>query len=345
MHDPTVSAGLVAGLLAYAGDRGADSHELAARAGLAAESLDDPDARVPLPRYLSLVRRAGIELDDAAIALHYGAEVAMADLSIVGLIMESSPTMADALSQLQRYGRLALEIDDGRIGPRFELERTGSRLMLTEVHPHRSDPELIEEAFARLVCGPKRFLTRNHVLSVRFVRSAPVDAAEYERVLGCPVHFGAPRNALELHPDVGSWQVAQHPGYVFGVLQHRGDSLLTQQLARYSYRSRLEEVLREHLHEGAVGADATAARMNSSRSTMFRRLRDEGTRFSDVVEEVRLSMAVAYLRSGDLSVNQVAYLVGFSDPAAFSRAFRRWTGETPGRFRRSQSPLAVSARP
>jgi AraC-like DNA-binding protein len=56
-------------------------------------------------------------------------------------------------------------------------------------------------------------------------------------------------------------------------------------------------------------------------------------------------MAVAYLRSGDLSVNQVAYLVGFSDPAAFSRAFRRWTGETPGRFRRSQSPLAVSARP
>jgi AraC-like DNA-binding protein len=329
----TIAAGIVIGLLTYAERHGADADALATASGLSRERLDDPDERVPLPRYLELVRLAGLALDDEALALHLGAEIAMADVSIVGLIMEAAPDMATALRQLQRYGRLALEIDEGDDGPRFEVERAGDRLLLVEHRPPGPGSELSEEAVARLVCGPRRFLDRPHVLRVELTRETPEHPDEYERVLGCPVRFAAPRTEIELHPEVGSWPVARHPRYVFGVLREKGDALLARRPPPETFRERVADLVRTVVHEGEVSADAVAARLHCSRSTLFRRLRAEGTGFRQVVDDVRRELATAYLRAGRTSVGEVAYLVGFSDAASFSRTFRRWTGQPPGRFR------------
>ncbi|MDT0327549.1 AraC family transcriptional regulator [Nocardiopsis lambiniae] len=344
MQRATIAAGLVAGLFTYAERHGADPDALATASGVSREQLRDPDARVPLPRYLELVRAARVALDDDALALHYGAEVAMADVSIVGLVMEAAPDMAAALRQLQRYGRLAVEVEAGDGGPRFELERLGDRLLLVEHGPVGPGTELSEEAVARLVCGPRRFLDRPHVLRVRLTRGTPECAAEYERVLGCPVRFGARRTEIELHPEVGSWPVARHPRYVFGVLREKGDALLARRPPPESFRERVEEVVRTVVHEGDLGADAVAARLHCSRSTLSRRLRAEGTGFRQVVDDVRRDLAIAYLRAGRTSVGEVAYLVGFSDAASFSRTFRRWTGQPPGRFREGVAGAASAAR-
>jgi AraC-like DNA-binding protein len=89
------------------------------------------------------------------------------------------------------------------------------------------------------------------------------------------------------------------------------------------------------LHEGEPAAEPLARELGCSRSTLFRRLRDEGTTFTRVVEHLRRDLAIEYLRGGRVSVREVTYLVGFSDPAAFSRAFRRWIGRPPGEFRQS----------
>jgi AraC-like DNA-binding protein len=335
VRQATIAAGLVAGLLTYAERHGADADALAAASGLSRERLRDPDERVPLPRYLALAREARHALDDEALALHYGAEVAMADVSIVGLIMEAAPDMAAALRQLQRYGRLALEVDAGDSGPVFELERSADRLLLVERRPEGPGSELSEEAVVRLVCGPRRFLDRSHVLRVHLTRQAPEHPDEYERVLACPVRFGAPRTEIELHPDVGSWPVARHPRYVSGVLREKGDALLARRPPPENFREQVEDIVRTVVHEGDLSADAVAARLHCSRSTLSRRLRAEGTGFRQVVDGVRRELATTYLRAGRSSVGEVAYLVGFSDAAAFSRTFRRWTGQPPGRFRES----------
>lgn len=333
MRQPTVSAGLTAGLRDYAARRGAPVDTLLAGADLDAVPLDDPDARVALRRYLSLLRLAQVQLGDPALALHYGADVLMAELSIVGLIMEASPTMGSALMQLNRYGRLALEVETD--GPRFELERAGSRLLLVERRAPGPEPELIEEVFARLVCGPRRFLAQPHVRAVHFTHAAPAHGAAYEQVFQCRVFFDAQANMLDLHPDVASWPVAQHPRYVFGALQAKGESLLTERAPHFSYREQLEDAIRPRLHEGEPDAEVLARTLGCSRSTLFRRLRDENTNFTRVVMQLRRDLAIEYLRGGRVSVREVTYLVGFSDPAAFSRAFRRWTGLAPGEFRRS----------
>lgn len=87
------------------------------------------------------------------------------------------------------------------------------------------------------------------------------------------------------------------------------------------------------LHTGIAGIDLIAARMGMSRPTLYRRLKAEGTTFEQVLDELRHRLALHYLSGGKVSVNEAAYLVGFSEPAAFSRAFKRWTGHSPRALR------------
>ncbi|MEQ9506764.1 MAG: helix-turn-helix transcriptional regulator [Hyphomonas sp.] len=96
---------------------------------------------------------------------------------------------------------------------------------------------------------------------------------------------------------------------------------------------RVEAMLMTVLHHGEIRAEDVARQLGFSRQTLFRRLRDEGTTFSDVLKSIRRRLAIEYLKGGKVSANEIAYLVGFSDAAAFSRAFKQWTGKTPGEYR------------
>lgn len=335
MVQPTVSAGIVSGLLDFASGRGVDRTALAEGADLSSLDLEDPDNRLPLSRYVCLMRLAKSMTADPALILRFYEEVGMSNLSIVGLIMEASATMGDAFLQLQRYGRLAAEIGDVADGPRFVLVNKRGRLFMVDrrLHPN-AIPELTESAFVSLVCGPRRFLTQPHVLSVCVTHPKPAYAGEYQRVFRCPVHFGADWNAMELHPQITEWKVAQAPRYVFGILAKHADRLLAELEASKSLHSRVEALLLPILHQGDVGADTIAKELGVSRQTLFRRLKDEGTTFTGVLDGLRQRLARLYLQGGTTSVNETAYLVGFSDPAAFSRAFKRWTGLAPNDFRR-----------
>ena len=87
------------------------------------------------------------------------------------------------------------------------------------------------------------------------------------------------------------------------------------------------------LHTGDVGLERVARSMGQSRQTTYRRLKAEGATYQQVLDSLRRRLALDYLGSGKLSVNETAYLVGFSDPAAFSRAFKRWTDRSPRDWR------------
>lgn len=335
MAGASVSAGLVRGLLDYAAARGADRAALAAEAGIDAGVLDDPDARLPFSSYESMMRAAAARCHDPAFALHYGASVDLAEVSIVGLIMNASETMADAFAQLQRYGRLAMEIAGS--GPRFELAiHNGQPWIADRRADPQSFPELTETAFARLVCGPRRFLHKPHVLEVHFSHSLRAAHEEYERVFQCPVTFSSPWSALRLDPEAGSWRVALQPRYVFGILAEKADRLIKTLDEAATLRARVEALLLPFLHKGGINADKTAATLGFSRQTLFRKLRSEGASFAAVVDDLRHRMALHYLRNNNISVNEAAYLTGFSDRAAFSRAFKRWTGKGPGEMRKER---------
>ena len=333
MTDASVSAGFARGLVEFAVSKGADRAALIAAGGLSSADLADNDNRVPFAAYVALMRAAKAATKDDALALHYGEAVDIADVSIVGLIGRASATMMDAFLQLNRYVRLVVDVDL-ETEPRFQLrhERGGAWVVDMRRDPS-AFPELTESAFAQLVCGTRRFGPTPLVLAVHVTHPAPSYAAEYERVLRAPVTFNSDWNALMVDLSWATRPVAVLPGYVFGVLSERGDALLQELAASKTLRGRIEALLLPVLHTGDVGMEAIAEKVAMSRPTLLRKLKEEGTTFESVLDELRYRMAVEYLTGRRASVNETAFLVGFSEAAAFSRAFKRWTGKSPKAFR------------
>ncbi len=158
--------------------------------------------------------------------------------------------------------------------------------------------------------------------------------AEYERVLGCPVVFDSHWNAMRMDPMLSSYRVALQPRYVFGVLSEKAEALLHELEQSKSTRAAGSRcMLMPVLHTGDISMDSIAEKMAVSRQTLFRRLKAEDATFEKVLDELRHRLALHYLGGRKASVNETAYLVGFSDPAAFSRAFKRWTGKSPSEMR------------
>ncbi len=341
MAEPTVAAGFARALMELAVSKGASQRLLTERSGIDPKELEDQDNRIPLAKYVSLMR-AGKELcNDPALALHFGEAFGMDELSIVGLIGGACETMADAFEQLNRYSRL---IADGvAAGDRLVLSRIAGQLWLIDTRKNPNDfPETTEASFARMVCASRQFGSARFVKAVHVTHAAPAYRAEYDRIFQMPVIFESDKNALLMTDD--SWLTLKPPlpsRYVFGILSERAEALLKSLEKSKSTRGRVESVLMPILHTGKASVDMVASKLGVSRQILYRNLKAEGVTFEKVLEELRHKLALHYLNGKKVSVNETAYLVGFSEPAAFSRAFKRWTGSSP---RAARSPKASNDR-
>lgn len=331
-RDLTVAAGLARGLVDLAMARGADRAALLDRAGIDAADLLDQDNRIPFARYVALMRAGQVLTGDPALALHYGELNDLSEISVVGLIGNASGTMIEAFEQLGRYGRLVVEVDGP--SPRLQARLEGGDAWIVDTRENPNDfPELTESTFARLICGPRRFGVTQLAKAVRVTHPAPPWRDEYERIFGAPVTFEAGENAILVDPVWFTHRVQLQPRYVFGVLSEHADALLRSLESASTMRGRVESLLMPILHTGEANMNRIAGRLGVSRQTLFRRLKAEGVTFETVLDDLRHRLAVHYLRGRKVSVNETAYLVGFSDPAAFSRAFKRWTGASPRAMR------------
>lgn len=331
MAGPTVSAGFARGLLEFAVSKGADRQALSDRSGIRPEDLADQDNRIPLTHYMALMKAGQALCDMPALALRFCEETRFEELSIVGRICQSATTMGEALKQLNRYSRLVAEVHGLGVNERFALVRRDGEIWLQDQRPDpNSFPELTEAAFGRFICemtrhyGDTPFVTAIHVTFPR-----PSYSAEYDRILKAPVTFEAEWNAMRIEPSWLALEIHAPNRYVFGIFNAHADDLLKSLETSKTTRGRLESLLIPLLHTGEPGMTAMAQQLGVSRPTLYRRLKAEGVSFEAVVDDLRCRMALTYLDGRKLSVNETAYLVGFSDPSAFSRAFKRWTGNSP----------------
>jgi AraC-like DNA-binding protein len=143
------------------------------------------------------------------------------------------------------------------------------------------------------------------------------------------VTFEAERAGLLVDPAFSMLKQPPVNRYGFGVLSERAEALRKELETSTTARGKVESLLMPILHTGEVSRDTIAGKMGLSRQTLLRKLKAEGVTFEQVLDELRHRLALHYLSGRKASVNETAYLVGFSDPAAFSRAFKRWTGKAP----------------
>jgi len=344
--EPTLSAGFTKALLDFAVVQGADEARLLQRSGLRAADLADQDDRIPVSRYAALMRAGKEETGNAALALEFGAASDFRKFSVVGLISHASANMMEALGQLNRFGRLVVEIEGLGEGPRFRLVERAGGLWMEDLRPDpNSFPEFTESTLSRFIVSARRdFPQHTFALEAQVTHPAPPYRARYDTLWQIPVTFGSERNAIRIHPGWTQVQIQPEARYVFGLLTERGDALLQDLENSKTLSGRVEAMTLPVLHTGTVSVDRIAARLGVSRQTLYRNLKAEGVTFAEVLDTLRHKMALHYLAGRQVSVNETAYLVGFSDPSAFSRAFKRWTGSSPRDLkaaRRARSDVPV----
>ena len=340
MAKATVWTGFVRALLELAVSKGASRTALLERSRIDPRRLQDPDNRIPLAKCVVLMR-AGQELcNDPALALHLGEALGIEESSVVGLIGKACDTLADAFVQMNRYSRLVAEIDGLATGDRFVLRREGAQFWLIDTRKNPNDfPELTEYSLARITCGSRRGAAEQFAKEVHVTHAAPLYRAEYDRIFQVPVVFESDENALLADDE---WLTLRSPlpsRYVFGILSERADDLLKSLQSSKSTRGRVQTLLMPMLHTGDPSIDTIASKMGLSRQTLLGLLKAEGATFEKILDELRHKVALEYLNGNKVSVNETAYLVGFSETAAFSRAFKRWTGRSPGEYTGRTTPI------
>lgn len=333
--DPTVAASYVRALLEVAVSKGAPREALLTRSRIDARTLEDPDNRVPIEKFAALMR-IGKELSgDAALALHFGEMFDCSELSIVTMMGQGCESVADAFELQNRLSRLIIEVDVRGGGDRFTLlhDKGGVWLVDNRENPNNF-PEITESGFARMACTTRAMGVVDLMKAVHVTHAEPTYSAEYDRIFQTPVTFSSDKNAILLsNADWLTRKLELQPRYVFDVLNERAEALLRRLDDSKSFRGRVEALLTPILPTGDVGMARIAGELGVSPRTLSRRLRAEGVTFEKVLDELRHKLAIGYLSDRRVSVNEAASLVGYSEHAAFSRAFKRWTGSLPGAMR------------
>ena len=331
---PSVAAGIGKGLLEFAVSKGASRASLIERSGIALEDFENPDARIPLERYASLLRAAAQICNEPALALKFGEAVDLAELSFIGLLCCAAESLDDVFVQINRYSRVMIDVPVEGNGDRFRRVRSKAGTWLIDARANPDEyPELTEATFARMVGRVRTFAdpSKPYVKRVCFTHAAPVYRAEYDRIFKAAVFFGADENAILVDDSAISSAILRPSRYAFKILSERAEAMLAHLDTATTTRGKVESVLIPILHRGDASIELVAAKLSFSRQTLYRRLRAEGVRFDHILDELRYRMALNYLNDKKVSANETAYLVGFSEPSAFSRAFKRWTGSYPSK--------------
>lgn len=340
MPNPTISAGYPKALLDFAGSRGADRRTLIERSQINPDDLKEQDNRIPLGNYMALLH-AGIELcNEPALSLLFGEAVRIQDISIVGLI-GGIDSIESGRRQVNRYLPLTIDADDGGSADASEFFRENGDVGFKFTGVIYVDyPLLLESGLARGICGAREMLASmpdfanvQFPKAIHFTHKEPGYRAEYDRIFGVPLFFGSHMNAILIDEAMLSARIPQTNPYLSQILTTHAEELLKNLENSKSIRGRVESLLLSILHTGEASMDTIAAKLGISRQTLFRKLKAEGVTFEKVLDELRHKLALRYLKDKKISVSETAYLVGFSDPAAFSRAFKRWTGSGPRAIR------------
>ena len=295
-------------------------------------ALADPDRRVTWLHFNAALERA-IELTgDPHVGLHAGERVRPAHYGVVGYIMMSCDTSRQVIQAHQRWHQLVMR------GAEVDYEEADGLLRLRESLPPL--PGLLTRpagechaasllSFARWIFGQQ---FRPVEMSFPYPRPESLD--EYRRVFGCPMVFDAPCFALAIHNGLLDRPLPQADPELRQMMEARAERQARELgLGDDPFMAQLRTAIGRLLPQAVPEMDEVAAALNISGRTLQRRLQQRGTNFKAAFDELRRELALGYVRDPQLSLVDIAFLLGFSQQSAFNRAFRRWTESTPGAYR------------
>lgn len=309
---------------------GADWRSILHRSSIEPAALSDPDARIPQDRFERIWVAARDVTGDPCIGLHAGEHIHAHAVNLLGYLLMSSATLAAGLRRIDRYQRVLT-------GEPWVALQESATTVRVRVGAERGDPEfraIHAEYVAALVIHALEWVSEARVAPVeaRFKHAAGCERTDYERSLRCPVEFGVGQSELVFDART----LARPSLHADPSVAHAHEELGEMLLARGGHPDvtrRVRQALAEQLESEARDIASVARRLGMSARSLQRRLGEERTSFRTLLDDVRRQAARHHLERRATPIEAIAYLTGFSEASAFTRAVRRWFGRTPAQIR------------
>jgi AraC-like DNA-binding protein len=302
-----------------------DARPALARFGIA--RLRDVPNEIPISLFHDFWHALRDTTGGSAFGLRLAQLVRLETYDVFGYLVASSATLGDSLLRAVRLIRLVL--DTSRLS--FHLEGDHASLLVEPLHPEWTDVEMMEFEVA-VIAVVARQITGRPLLDaaqVRFTHRAPSDLTLHERLLGRDLRFGAPHSGYVFDSSLLLLPLVRHDPESCAELEQRAEELLAAERRATQLRLEVRAALSAELRGGSPTIERVAEVLRMHPKTLARRLQAEGSSFRRLLDELRLQLAERYLKQPALTIEEVAFLLGYSEKSAFNRAFRRWTGRPP----------------
>ena len=322
-------------LLTLARGLGANVERLLADAELEPAQLRDDENRIDLIYLMRLGRGVIQQTARPDLGLALGRNQTLGDYGYPGLAAMTAPDLGQALAAVMRYEPLLSRCYRG--SSQLVRGTDSAALMFYSIAPYNDYNRFVVDA---VLSGWQRLMQRllqqpAPVLRVEIEFPAPDYLAAYGQTFSCPIQFEAPRNALILRPESLTQPLPESSPGLHQSLRHTCEDLLNRVALANSYRNKVLKVLGTMLHGETPSIEQVAQQLGIPSWTLRRKLKEEDCAYQALVDEIRRDVALSYMKNTELSFGEIAYLLGFSTPGTFQRAFKRWSGQTPGEFRNS----------
>jgi AraC-like DNA-binding protein len=303
---------------------------LLAAADITEKDLRDSDARLPIATTIAMWEAIARYASDPALGVRAGGALRVRQLGLLGYVTCYSGTLRDALRRWARYGRVfsdAMHVDLGD-GPRNE------KLTIRSLAPgpqHSLQQDFMLAAWLQV----GRELTGVDIVPVEvsFTHAQPLSILAHREHFRCPLHFDARSTFIAFRRSDLDLPVTKADTELSGYLNKYAEQVLASLVRGDTWNHTVRAAIWALLADGKPTLVRVADALGVPRRTLQRRLAAEGTSLHHEIEEIRRTMAMAVLRDPSLSIADVSFLLGYAEPSAFFRSFRRWTGKTPLAFR------------
>jgi len=311
---------------------GHDSKEVFTQAGLDHTKLRDPLARFPAAAVLKLWPLAVETTQDPGFGLTVASFWHPTTLHALGYSWLASNNLEEAFDCGVRYTRLVNTAAQGVMT--VEASADSYRVFFNSVkfNPNPVDASVDAVMAMFLIMCRAAYGSNFKLQRATFQHAAPTSLERFDDLFQAPVLFSQPENALWIDPEL----VREPLATANPELVRINDRIVTDYLAHLDHDDlgmRVRSKLIEHLPGGHISEADIASSINVSQRSLQRKLKEQGVSFSQLVESTRRDLGLQYVRDPQYSFNEVAFLLGFTEPANFSRAFKRWYDKSPSQFR------------
>ncbi|HBF19248.1 MAG: hypothetical protein CMI36_14750 [Owenweeksia sp.] len=321
-------------LIRFAGVQGASTGHLLALSGLTEAELGREDQKVEAETFNKVMAAIQAETRDPYFGMHASEYLNLSAAGLVLQITQTSSTVKEALDYCCEFSLLSCQ----HVPLSLNKEKRAYRLSFIPdtIWANQSPQTARQIVEGMMAFALREFHTltvqKHYPLAVHFRSSKPHDTSEYERVFCCPLLFDQAENALLLATEQVEEKIVTANYELLEVLVRHAREKLE---SHHQFYEQVKKVIVNLSHPELPSLKQVAANLNMSVRSLQRKLSDEGHSFKEIIEELRRSFAISYLKDPGLHVNDVAYMLNYSDASAFIRSFRRWTGHSPSRYRQA----------